>query len=119
MQIDLVHRNVRVTLEQKEWVQRRMHFALGRFSGRIRCVTLVFSDINGCRGGVDKKCRVVVVLSPQGEIVLEEIATNIEAAVATIADRVARAISRTLDRQFNFHAARDLTTKAGFGATVL
>lgn len=119
MQIDLVHRNVCVTQEQKEWIQRRIHFALGRFSSRIRHTCLIFSDINGARGGIDKKCRISVALSPQGEIMIEETAANIEAAVAVIADRVARAISRTLGRRQDLHVPRSQTIKSEHGVTVL
>jgi putative sigma-54 modulation protein len=111
MQIDIVHRNVCVTSEQKQWINRRMHFALGRFAGRVRQASLVFSDINGARGGIDKTCRLFVTLSPAGEIVLEEVAGNIEAAVSIIADRAARTISRQLDRQKDLHVPRDPTIK--------
>lgn len=119
MQIDIVHRNVRVTQEQKEWIQRRIHFALSRFARRIRRVTLVFSDINGARGGVDKKCRFVVMLSPHGEIMIDETAVNIEAAVAAISDRVARAISRTLERRNDMNVPREQTIKSEYGSTAL
>jgi len=108
MQVEIIHRNVRVTTEQKEWIDRRMHFALGRFAGRVRHASIIFSDINGSRGGVDKKCRLVVTLNPQGEIVLEEVATNIEAALSMIADRASRTVARQLDRQKETRTSRDL-----------
>jgi putative sigma-54 modulation protein len=111
MQIDIVHRNVCVTNEQKLWIDRRMHFALGRFTGRVRQASLVFSDINGARGGIDKKCRLFVTLCPVGEIVLEEMACNIEAAVSIIADRASRTLSRQLDRQKDQHGPRDQTIR--------
>ncbi|RLS37969.1 MAG: HPF/RaiA family ribosome-associated protein [Planctomycetota bacterium] len=119
MLIDVVHRNVRVTQEQKEWIQRRIDFALSRFARRIRRVSLIFSDINGARGGVDKKCRIVVTLSPQGEIMIDETAVNIEAAVAVISDRVARAISRTLERRQDLHVPREQTIKSEYGSAAL
>lgn len=111
MQIDIVHRNVCVTSEQKMWIDRRMHFALGRFAGRVRQASLVFSDINGARGGIDKKCRLLVTLNPLGEVVFEEMASNIEAAVSIIADRASRTIARQLERHKDVQVPRDQTIK--------
>lgn len=111
MQIEIVHRNVCVTREQKVWIDRRMHFALARFDGRVRQASLVFSDVNGARGGIDKKCRMLVTLAPQGEIVLEEMASNIEAAVSIVADRASRTIARQLERQKDVQVPREQTIK--------
>lgn len=111
MRIDIVHRNVCVTSDQKIWIDRRMQYALGRFAGRIRQASLVFSDINGARGGVDKTCRLLVTLSPLGEIVLEERACSIERAVSLIADRASRTIARQLERSREVQVPRDETIK--------
>ena len=111
MQVDIVHRNVSVTPDQKVWIDRRMQFALGRFAGRVRHASLVFCDINGARGGIDKKCRLLVTLSPVGEIVLEEMASNIEAAVSIVADRASRTIARQLERHKEVQVPRDQTIK--------
>ena len=111
MQTNIVHRNVSVTPDQKVWIDRRMQFALGRFAGRVRAASLVFSDINGARGGIDKKCRLLVTLSPVGVIVLEEMGSNIEAAVSMIADRASRTIARQLERHKEVQVPRDQTIK--------
>ena len=43
-------------------VERRLRFALTRFSGRIGRVNVFLTDQNGPRGGIDKTCRIVVRL---------------------------------------------------------
>ena len=52
-------------------VERRLRFALSRFSGRIRRVNVFLADQNGPRGGIDKTCRIVVMLRDGGSVVAE------------------------------------------------
>jgi ribosome-associated translation inhibitor RaiA len=41
-----------------EHVQNRLRFALHGFQERIRTVTIRFEDVNGPRGGIDKRCSI-------------------------------------------------------------
>ena len=43
--------------------QQRLRFALGRFADRVRSLTVRLSDINGPRGGRDKRCTIAVRLA--------------------------------------------------------
>jgi hypothetical protein len=40
--------------------ERRLRYALGRFRMRLRSVILRLDDVNGPRGGNDKRCQIVV-----------------------------------------------------------
>ena len=53
-------------------MERRLDFALGRFGGRISQVTVGLEDLNGPRGGADKRCRLAVRLVPSGKVTIEE-----------------------------------------------
>lgn len=103
MLIEVSHRNVALDEKQREWVERRLQFALGRFAARVRRVSVVFSDINGPRGGVDKRCRLRVLLIPDGEVVLEDIDSSVETVIAMISERAARSVARRLERQNDYH----------------
>ncbi len=52
-------------------IERRLHFALSRFGARILHVAVRLEDINGPRGGVDKRCRIVVALAGAGHVQVE------------------------------------------------
>lgn len=83
-------------------IRRRFAFALGRFDGRVRSVTVRLTDVNGPRGGVDKQCRVTAHLRGGARaIVLEDIDADAAVAVDRVADRTARAVARAA------HALRD------------
>jgi hypothetical protein len=59
-------------------------------------------DVNGPRGGADKRCRIVVHLPPGGRAVVSGTATDPYAAVARTAQRSAHAVKRHLKRKRSF-----------------
>lgn len=99
MRIQVTKRNVKLEEGVREWVERRLQFALGRFSTQIRTVSIIFSDANGHRGGCDKHCRLRIMLEPSGEVVVEDTDPSVVEVVSNIAERAARSVSRALQRR--------------------
>ena len=99
MQIQIRERHVEVTEVLRAHVERRLGFALARFGVRIGRVIVRFSDTNGHRGGVDKRCQIDVGLRPSGRVRSEDTDADLGVAVNRAADRVARAVARVLDRE--------------------
>ncbi len=99
MEIRVLSRGVSLTDVQNEFVERRIQFALGRFSSQVRAVQVTLSDINGPRGGNDVLCRIKVLLKRSGDIVVGDTDGSVEAVVAGVADRAARSLARLLERQ--------------------
>jgi putative sigma-54 modulation protein len=79
-------------------VERRVRFALGRFGHRIQRVTVSVADVNGPRGGVDLRCRVIADLGSLGRLTAEWADNSLTAAVDRAADRIARSVARTIER---------------------
>ena len=103
MLIDILNRSVPVEPKTREWIERRVRFALGRFVARIRRVAIIVDDINGPRGGNDKRCRLRISLAPGGSVVVDDVDSTVEAATAHAVDRAARAVARWLERQRDDH----------------
>ena len=99
MQMQLSARNFKMKQDLHDLVERRLQFALGRFSSRIKRVRLVLSDENGPRGGIDKKCLIEVSLVASGKMLVEVTDAEIEPAVSRAADRIARRVNDELDRR--------------------
>ena len=77
--------------------RRRLEFALGRFSARVRSLTVRLADLNGPRGGVDKHCLVAIRLtSPRRLIVIEDTDAEAVVAIGRAADRGARVVARAV-----------------------
>lgn len=99
MEILILGRNVSLNAAQQELVERRIQYALNRFSSQVRSVQVTLSDVNGPKGGSDILCRFKVLLRKRGEILVGDTDVSIESAVANVADRAARSLARLLDRQ--------------------
>jgi ribosome-associated translation inhibitor RaiA len=82
----------------RERVNRRLSFALGRFGDRIGRVTVNLSDINGPRGGIDTRCRIVVEVLGQERVVIEDTDIDLPSVIDRAADRIGQAVYRKLER---------------------
>ena len=110
MLIELTSRKVALSEQQQAWIERRIRFALGRFVSHIRRVSVVFRDINGARGGIDKECRLQISLHPHGEVVVADVDTAVEGAAANVSERAARTVARLLERSRESRSERDRNT---------
>lgn len=104
MQLEMHGANYELDDELKEHTVRRLRFALGRFGARVGRVSVRVSDVNGPRGGVDKRCRIAVALDPRGDVMVEGSGDDPFALVARVAKRVGRSVRRELDRRRKIHS---------------
>lgn len=98
MRLDIRGRHFGITAALQTHVTRRIRFALGRFDHSIRCITVRVADVNGPRGGADKRCHLYfdVVGRP---IAIEELDRDLYVAIDRAAERAGRAAERALARQ--------------------
>ena len=99
MDIDIRGVNYDLGDELEHYIGHRLRFALGRSAGRIGRVTVRLSDVNGPRGGVDKRSHVVIALIPRGAVMVEGSGDDAFALVADTAKRAGRAVRRELERR--------------------
>ncbi|MEI2635372.1 MAG: ribosome-associated translation inhibitor RaiA [Methylotenera sp.] len=86
----------------RDYTKRRMQFALHRNDKHITRVQVRLADINGPRGGVDKRCQIELTLSGRNNIVIEDIETDLYVAIDRACDRCARTLTRKLERSREF-----------------
>jgi ribosome-associated translation inhibitor RaiA len=86
-------------------VESRVEAALGPVARWVLTVTARLEDVNADRGGIDKRCSLVVALRRRGVVVAEATDGDLYAAVDEAAGRARRAVTRAVKR----HAARDRT----------
>ena len=96
MRLQVTGSRIDLSDDLKDFVRRRIHFALGRFSGRIKALSVRLADVNGPRNGVDKTCDIRISAGAGEVIIVRERQENIYLAVAHALDRAARAIQRKL-----------------------
>ena len=79
-------------------VEARVWSALGPFSRWVLKVTVRLEDVNADRGGIDKRCSIVVALRGQQVEVAESTAADLYAAVDEATSRIRRSVVRGTKR---------------------
>lgn len=84
--------------ETEARVRRKLGLRLGKFARLIERVALRFTDVNGPKGGVDKTCRIQVVLSGLPTVVVEERSKDIISALDAAGHVAERATKRAIEK---------------------
>jgi hypothetical protein len=93
--------------------ERRLEFALDRLRARVTRVQILLADLNGPRGGIDKRCLLVADLLRAGQLIIEQRAEDWAGAVDGAAGRLAEAVRRRLDWQRRGRRRRTLPPAPG------
>lgn len=99
MKLLVVGERMRVRESLHDFVTQRLYFALGRFAPQVERVTARLGDMNGPRGGMDKRCRIEVKLRGLETVVREARADDLEEAASRAAESVERGVARTVERR--------------------
>lgn len=99
MQIEIHAHGFTTTEALREHVTRRLHHAFGCCTDRIFRIMVRLSDINGPRGGVDKRCQIQVRLATLADVVIEDTEADLYVAIDRAAERAGRTAVRRLARQ--------------------
>lgn len=98
MLIQILASDIVLAEEVRAHVRRRALFALSRLSDRVSRVVVRLSDVNGPRGGVDKRCSVQVHLRGAAPAIIEDKDLHLLAVVDRALGRAGRLVSKRLAR---------------------
>ena len=76
----------------------RVRFALRRLTALVPQAKVQFSDVNGPRGGVDKRCQVELRSDSVGTVVIASLARDWRTALDRSLARATRVLTRSLQR---------------------
>ena len=99
MEVSIRSRHLDLSEPLKEYESRRLRFSVGAFDAHISGVDVCVEDVNGPRGGLDKKCVVAVLLRPFGRAFARSIESDAYTAVDRAAARIRAVLVRTLARR--------------------
>ncbi|TRZ70667.1 MAG: HPF/RaiA family ribosome-associated protein [Rhodocyclaceae bacterium] len=106
MRIDIQASGFNLTDGLREHTERRLHYALSWASDDLRKVVVRLSDINGPRGGNDKRCRIQIPFSGGADVVIEDTEADLYVAIDRAADRTERAVVRRMERMREYRHER-------------
>lgn len=73
---------------------KRMSLGLDRQADRVMTLSALLDDLNGPRGGVDKRCRLTARGPEISEVVVEHVASDWPSAIDGAMDTLSRVVSR-------------------------
>ena len=91
-------RNLDISESLREYARRRLEFAARSFEPRIDGVEVIFEDMNGPRGGIDKLCVISVSVARIGRVFARATAVDAYAAVVRAATRLRSGLVRRIRR---------------------
>jgi ribosome-associated translation inhibitor RaiA len=112
MRIEVKAKGIRAA-DVDEHVRRRLMFAVGRFGDRVRSARVRLADVNGPKGGEDKRCRIELDMRPGGRVFAESVEPDWQAAVDLAADRAGRSVSRAFERRRAFRFESGMVPRKG------
>jgi hypothetical protein len=96
----LIHpRNIVADPEVRVQIVKALETALGPVRSRLDAIDVYLTDVNGARGGPDKRCRVVAYLPPRQPVVVSRTDRDPVAAVIAAATRCRRSIRSRLKQR--------------------
>lgn len=98
MKMDVQARSFSTTASLREYVKRRIQFALTRFQGRVERVRVYLSDINGPRAGLDRECHLQVHVRGLPSVVVKGRQPNPYVTIDRASQRAGRSLERSVRR---------------------
>jgi hypothetical protein len=99
--------------ELRDLAVRRLRFVMRRLSWLVPRAKVRLSDVNGPRGGIDKRCQVELKTDTMGTVVITSMAGDWRTALDTALSRATRVLTRTWRRNSQpRHANKALAMQA-------
>ncbi len=93
MQVLLKSRDPQAT-DFRDLTERRVRFVLRRLGWLVPRAEVQMSDVNGPRGGIDKRCQVELRTDGAGSVVVASVASDWRTALDNALARAARFLMR-------------------------
>lgn len=99
MHVEIRHQGIEINEATRARLHRRLEFALGRAEPHIARVWAHVAELNGPRGGIDKRCRILVRLQHLPDVMVEDNNADLNTAIDRAVNRAGLAVRRELERR--------------------
>jgi putative sigma-54 modulation protein len=106
MDINVTAHGLRISSNTDRFVRRQIRSALQRFEEQVESVDAFLRDVNGPKGGIDKKVLVRIRLRNRQVIATEITRSRLRAAVVVSVRKAKRAVRRSLKKSPQRHRWR-------------
>jgi putative sigma-54 modulation protein len=98
MKSTIIAKGINASQALREYIMERVDSTLSRARDSINFITVRISDLNGSKGGVDKRCQIHLKMSGLPTIVVTGVSASIIDAIDHAAQRAAKVVERILSR---------------------
>ena len=95
-------------------IHKRLGWAFRRFADEIVAVDVYLKDVNGPRGGADKRASVRVQLRNRTTVFVDSIQDNLYAAIGDVSRRAKRAVKRSIRKETQAARGQEWRFRNGF-----
>lgn len=95
MHFQIQAQNFTLTDGLRHYAAWRLTYALNHGKDIVSRVVVQLGDVNGPRGGVDKRCAIMVRIKGAVDLFIEDVQSSLYAAI----DRASERVGRTFDRR--------------------
>jgi len=106
MRVTIQTNGFEMTSALRSYTEHRLAIALGWAREHTHKLSVSLSDINGPRGGIDKRCKIQVQLGSGRAVIIENIEADLYVAIDRAVDRADRAVVRQVERARHFAHTR-------------
>ena len=110
MQMDIQSQGFTLTDGLRDYLMKRLAYGLNHGGECITRVIVRLSDINGPRGGADKRCLIELRLKQLPAVVIEDTEADLYLAIDRATERAGRTLTRRLARQREFVSGLNVKT---------
>lgn len=96
--LEIRSRNLSLSPALREHVARKVDYAVRRLAHHVDRVVVRIVDVNGPKGGEDKRARVIAHLSGGADVVVEATGADAYGAVSRSVARLDEAVARSVER---------------------
>lgn len=83
----------------REYLRRKLNRVLEKFAAAIERTSVRLEDVNGPRGGIDKRCQVKIIVRGLPTVYVDERDSSVQAAIDRALARASHAVRQSLQRR--------------------
>lgn len=94
----IIAKGIDASQSLRDYISDRIDEALSCAQDSIHYITVRISDMNGPKGGIDKRCQINLKLPGLPAVVVSEVSANINGAIDRAAQRAGKVVERIMRR---------------------
>ncbi len=94
----IIAKGIDASQSLREYISETVDSALNWAQGSIHFITVRITDLNGPKGGKDKRCQIHLKVPGMPNVIVSEVSSSLSSAIDRAAQRASHVVGRVLER---------------------